>query len=825
MESILRWLGITCFRHSKLVVIVWALILGVAGIFAATFSQGAQSNYAIPGATFEKVNEKLHHAIPEAGTSSASIVFSRRDGKPIDYQERQKIRQLSLEIADLPEVASISNPFEQQERLDDGAELLAQGTQQLTHAKEELAQGQQALAGALSQLPDSSPEWVTQNAPELAQQQQQLEQSRDRIKTEEQKLAEAQRELNLANGERVLSKEGNIALITLTFTEDVQALSSEQRQKIFDIFNTLENYGIDVDYSNELAQDVSGVFGASETIGLIVAAIVLLATLASVIAAGLPVLIALVGCGVGVLLVFASTLIIPMTSTDPVLALMLGLGVGIDYALLIIHRHREFLAEGNTLIISAVKANMTAGHSVVFAGATNIVALSALSLTGIPFLSIMGLAGAFTVGVTVLVAITLTPALLALVGMRILSTQQQKTLGQGQPQHTKEEKLVKAERGWGAFVTRHPVMMTVLSLTLLGLAIIPMGTLRLGLPDGSYQSQDSTAYRSYEKIADTFGPGANGRIYAVATTPVGTDAAGAHAIGVDVAEHLKISGIRSAAVSAISKDSSVVVVALTPETGPADEQTVSTVHQLHKDLPQVENLTRTQIGLSGQTVANIEISDRISQAVPLYLTVVLLLCLLIMTVVFKSLLIPLMATVGFLMSTLAAFGAVVLVYQWGWLGTLFGVTHAGPILAFLPILLVGVLFGLSVDYQIFIVSGMRDAYREGFTAREAVKVGYTQGGKVVTACGVIMISVFAGFVFSHLTVVRPIGFALAIGVAMDAFLVRTTFIPATMHLLGEKAWWLPASLKKVLGTAEVTSQSFENLDEYVRENKPRHLKS
>lgn len=598
-----------------------------------------------------------------------------------------------------------------------------------------------------------------------------------------------------------MNQENNVALVNIAFTEDINAMKSEDREAILSAFDGLEQDGLKVTYSNEIVQDISEIAGASEIIGLMVALLVLIVTLASVIAAGLPVVIALLGCGIGVSLVYASTAFIPMTSTDPVLALMLGLGVGIDYALLILHRFREYLVEGEAVHEAAGHANATAGHSVLFAGLTNIIALSALSVTGIPFLSVMGLAGAFTVGVVIIVALTATPAVLSLVGTRTLSKAQKKALADGVTlEESRTQKLERGNRGWGAFVTKHPVTMVLVSLVVLGIATIPTSFLRLGLPDGSYQQESSTAFQTYQTITDNFGEGRNSMIVAMVDTPDAQDDAAAHAKATEVAEKLKTDAIVSANVSSVSEDFKTTLVTLTPKLGPNAQETSDAVHQLTADLPAIEQGTGTTVGLTGHAVANIDISDRISQTIPLYLGVVLVLCLVLMTFVFKSILIPLMATVGFLMSTLASFGAVVAVYQWGWLSNIFAVSHPGAILAFLPILLVGILFGLSVDYQIFIVSGMRDAYQEGFSAREAVRVGYRQGGAVVTACGVIMISVFAGFVYSHLTVVRPIGFALALGVAMDAFLVRTTFIPAAMYLLGEKAWWLPKPLAKVLGT-------------------------
>lgn len=335
--------------------------------------------------------------------------------------------------------------------------------------------------------------------------------------------------------------------------------------------------------------------------------------------------------------------------------------------------------------------------------------------------------------------------------------------------------------------------MIAVTVAVLALAIIPTTSLRLGLPDGSYQATDSTAYRSYQTISDKFVEGANGPIIVGVTVHVPGDENRLRSVALDVADRLKNNSVEHISIVATSEDNATAILSILPKEGPSTESTLNLVHSMQGKLEATEKATATDIGLTGQTVANIDISDRLTDSIPLYLGVVISLCLILMAFVFRSILVPIMATIGFLLSTLASFGAVVAVYQWGWLGELFGVTQPGPILAFLPILLIGILFGLSVDYQIFIVSGMRDAHREGHTASNAVLLGYRQGGSVVTACGIIMISVFAGFMFSHLTAVRPIGFALALGVAMDAFLIRTTFIPAAMYLLDETAWWWPGS--------------------------------
>ena len=641
----------------------------------------------------------------------------------------------------------------------------------------------------------------------MATQEAALAEARTTLRTNQDKVDAAQRELNAAAGANMVSEDGTAAIVNIAFNQDTNSLPTSVREEVFSTFDTLKDTGLTVNYSYELDQDVSDVFGISEIIGLVVAFIVLLITLGAVIAAGLPLVLALMGAGTAVALVYTSTTFIGMTATDPVLALMLGLGVGIDYALLILYRFREELRDGADVLDAVGTANSTAGHSVLFAGMTNIIALSALCLTGLPFLAIMGFAGAFAVALVVASSLTLVPAVLSLLGTRLLTRTQRKELTQLNLARTQEIQVPRNRReafaqieasyeGWGGFVTRHPFAMTFVAVAVLVLAIIPTTSLRLGLPDGSYQATDSTSYQAYQTISEKFGEGVNGPIIAGLTLTVPGDEARMRDVALDVADRLKNNKIASVAIVATSDDNATAILALFPTEGPSADSTLATVHSMNEKLEATEKATATTIGLTGSTVANIEISERISQSIPLYLGVVIALCLVLMAFVFRSIIVPVMATIGFLLSTLASFGAVVAVYQWGWLADIFGVTQPGPILAFLPILLIGILFGLSMDYQIFIVSGMRDAHRKGHLAGDAVVLGYKQGGAVVTACGLIMVAVFAGFIFSHLTAVRPIGFTLALGVAMDAFLIRTTFIPATMYLLGEAAWWWPFEKKE-----------------------------
>jgi RND superfamily putative drug exporter len=511
-----------------------------------------------------------------------------------------------------------------------------------------------------------------------------------------------------------------------------------------------------------------------------------------------------------------------MTSTTPALALMLGLAVGIDYALFLVHRHRQQLAQGVELRESIARAVGTAGGAVLFAGLTVVIALSALTVTHIPFLGVMGLAAAGTVAAAILVNLTLTPALLRLLGPRVLSPRGRRriaarTAAKDAKAIARDARVAAASAGkvrtggggWGRLVTRHPLLTIVATVLVLGVVAIPAASLKLGLPDGSSEPHTSTAYQAYSKVSDAFGPGQNAAVIAVATVDknearrLTTDSA--TDLQLTIAEDLKDTpDVVYVVPASISKDRRTMVFQIVPRSGPNDDATIALVNQLRDDRGAIIDKTPvTSIGFAGQTVANIDISQKLADALPTYLAVVVGISLVLLLLVFRSIVVPLLATGGFLLSIAAAMGAVVAVYQWGWLGSVFGVEQPGLILSFLPTLAIGILFGLAMDYQMFLVSGMREAWTHGQPARTAVRTGFSNGAKVVTAAALIMTAVFSSFVFSDQTMIKPIGFVLAVGVLVDAFGVRMTLMPAFMHLLGEKAWYLPRGLARVLPDLDI----------------------
>jgi putative drug exporter of the RND superfamily len=694
------------------------------------------------------------------------------------------------------------------------------GQAQLDASRTELEAGQAELETGEAQLKenrarlDDAEEQVAQGEQELADGRAELEQG-------ETDLAVGRRMADLTDGFRVVTEDRTVAMTQLSVQDAGGLIPPETTTAIQTIGNELDGAGITVSFSKEITDDLSSLLGPGEVIGLLIAGVVLLVMLGSLVAAGLPLLMALVGVGVGLTGALALSRWVDMMSITPVLALMLGLAVGIDYSLFLINRHRQQLRRGMPLRQSIALAVGTSGNAVTFAGLTVIIALAALTLTGIPFLGVMGLVAAGTVAIAVLVAITLTPAMLALLGDRVLPKKARFALAGSdrsvaagplaQAGRTRREHA-ETQRGWAARVQRHPWLAIVAVLVIVAGLGYPTGQLRLGLPDGGSEPAGSSAYQTYDTVREEFGAGANGPIIAVAEldTPVAAGQTALMTAQADIAEDLAaVDGVVRVLPAGVNDERDVLAFQLQPEGGPAEASTEDLVHRLSGAVEQVGADNAATIGITGQTVANIDISGQLADALPIYLLVVVGLSLLLLLLVFRSVVIPLLATGGFLLSIVAAFGAVVAVYQLGHLSPVFDVHEPGPILSFLPILLIGILFGLAMDYQVFLVSAMREEHVHGKDARTAVVTGFNHSARVVTAAAIIMISVFAGFVWAHLAMVRPIGLGLAVGVLVDAFLVRMTLTPAVMSLLGEKAWWLPRWLDRILPDVDVEGAKLE----------------
>jgi putative drug exporter of the RND superfamily len=815
MALLLYRLGRFAAHRAWLVITSWIIIVGLVGGAAALFMGPMSNNFQIPGTETQQMADKLAADLPKSSGGTGSVVFTTADGKPFTATQREAVTTALNNVEKVPSVSGTVNPFTTQATLDAAKAKITAGQQQLAAGQAKL----DAQAAQVAQMPADSPAAAAAKA-QIAAAQAQLD-------SQKATLALGERTAEAASGVRFVSENGLAAIAQIQFDTSMNAVTPANRQLVQNVLNKVDASGVTVDYSQEIVQDVSSLFGTAEILGIAVAAAVLIIMLGTLIAAGLPLLMAIIGVGVGVGGTMALTGVIEMSSISPMLALMLGLAVGIDYSLFIVNRHRQQLLSGMAMRESIAKATGTSGNAVMFAGLTVIIALAALSVTGLPFLTVLGLAAAATVAVAVLIALTLTPAILSLIGRRIIS---KRTWAKNAAQRTAHDadgaalsveelaardeaiEVKRSSRGWGGLVTKHPVVAVLASVIALGIVAIPAVDLRLALPDGGSEPVTSSAYKAYSLTAENFGAGMNGPIIVVGSLPGGLDKTQVETLNLNVADVLRsVPNVKAAVPVAVSDNLRTAVYQVIPADGPASASTVQVVHDLRAKSAELNATDKVTIGLTGQTAANVDVSAKLGAALPPYLAIVVGLSLILLVLVFRSILVPILATAGFLLSLVAAFGGVVAVYQWGWLGGIFDVANPAAVLSFLPIILIGVLFGLAMDYQVFIASGMREAYVHGQGAKQAVRTGFRHAAPVVTAAAIIMTSVFSGFIFSHLTMVRPLGFALAFGVLVDAFVVRMTLIPAAMHLLGKSAWWIPKWLDKILPDVDVEGAKLSTL--------------
>ncbi|SCG37003.1 putative drug exporter of the RND superfamily [Micromonospora echinaurantiaca] len=603
-----------------------------------------------------------------------------------------------------------------------------------------------------------------------------------------------------------VSPDGRYALVQVQFATGADEVTDAQRDAYEQVGARAEAQGWQVAPGGEVLNAVPEV-GSTEAIGVAIAAIVLVVTFGSLVAAGMTMLNALIGVGVGMAGLFTLSSVVDLTSTAPILALMLGLAVGIDYSLFITSRYRQNLLEGLPPDEAVGRAVGTAGSAVLFAGATVVIALAGLAVVNIPFLTVMGLAAAATVTVAVLVAITLQPALLGFAGHRVLPRKLRASVPAGDRADDAPTAVPAAEDRsgfgfrWASAVTRFRVPVILVGLLGLGLLALPTPDMRLALPDAGTAPVGSPARTSNDLITEGFGPGFTGRLAVVVAgdSPQATSAA----IPQVTALLQRTDNVLAVAPPQLSPDGRTALLGVVPKTGPTDEATETLVNDVRGSVGQFRDV---DVLLTGVTAIGIDVSEKLSDALPVYLLLVVGLSVLLLMLVFRSLLVPVKAALGFLLTVAATFGITVAVFQQGHLADLVGLDTPGPLVSFLPILLIGILFGLAMDYEVFLVSRMREDFVHGDTAQQATINGMGHGARVVTAAALIMISVFGGFVFLDDPVIKSMGFALAIGVAIDAFVVRMTIVPAVMSLLGRGAWWLPRWLDKALPNVDIEGE-------------------
>ncbi|MDT0341476.1 MMPL family transporter [Streptomyces litchfieldiae] len=606
-----------------------------------------------------------------------------------------------------------------------------------------------------------------------------------------------------------VSEDGSVAYATLTYTERASGLTGETTAALEDAAERARDAGLTVEVGGSALAPEDELGGTTELIGLAVAAVVLIVTFGSLLAAGLPLLTAIVGVAAGFCLIAALAAPLDLPPTASILAIMLGLAVGIDYALFIVSRYRSELAEGRDPEEAAGRAVGTAGSAVVFAGLTVIIALAGLAVIGIPILTTMGMAAAGTVALAVLVALTLVPPLLGFLGGRILRRADREAragAGTYPSAHTGRPGLGVR---WARFVLRRPVAVLLTAVVGLGAAAVPVLSLELGLPGDESLSTDTTQRRAYDLLSSGFGPGFNGPLTVVVDTGEAADPEGA---GDRAAETLSgVDGVISVGAPVFDVAGDTAVLTAVPATAPNTTETRDLVHTIRDEVGDVEADTGAEIFVTGTTALNIDVSQALGDALVPYLAIVVGLAFLLLMVVFRSVLIPLKATLGFLLSVEAALGAVVAVFQWGWAADLFGVSQTAPVMSLMPVFMIGVVFGLAMDYEVFLLTRMREAHVHGESPHQAVTTGFRHSGRVVAAAAFIMISVFAGFIGMTDPIVKTMGVGLATAVAFDAFVVRMAMAPAVLGLLGRRAWWLPRSLDRMLPNVDVEGEALNRV--------------
>ncbi|MFE9355762.1 MMPL family transporter [Streptomyces olivaceoviridis] len=599
-----------------------------------------------------------------------------------------------------------------------------------------------------------------------------------------------------------VSKNGTIAYASVKYEVSGMELADSSKDALTDAAQDARDAGLTVEIGGD-ALSATPETGSSEIIGIAVAAVVLVITFGSLLAAGFPLLTAIIGVGIGVSAITALASALDLGTTTSTLASMIGLAVGIDYALFIVSRYRAELAEGREREDAAGRAVGTAGSAVVFAGLTVVIALVGLSVVNIPMLTKMGIAAAGTVAIAVLIALTMIPALLGYAGRRIKPAGQKSRLLGGGRTPRKPGRPNMGTR-WASFVVRRPVAVLLLGVLGLGAAAVPAASLELGLPDDGSQPTSTTQRRAYDLLSEGFGPGFNGPLMIVVDAKGSADPKAAFA---EVGDEIKgLKDVVTVTPATPNKAGDTATITVVPDSKPSSTTTEDLVHAIRDKGADIARKTDSQVLVTGSTAMNIDVSQKLNDALLPYLALVVGLAFLLLIVVFRSILVPLKAALGFLLSVMAALGAVVAVFQWGWLSGLMNVEETGPVMSMMPIFMVGVVFGLAMDYEVFLVTRMREAYVHGEKPSQAVVTGFKHGARVVTAAAVIMIAVFSGFIGSSESMVKMIGFGLAIAVFFDAFLVRMAIVPAVLALLGKRAWWLPRWLDRALPNVDVEGE-------------------
>ncbi len=594
-------------------------------------------------------------------------------------------------------------------------------------------------------------------------------------------------------GARQLTPDATIGYATVTFDSSEGQVPPDQVTPVVDALEAADTPQLQVEAGGQVfaAQPETS---ASEAIGILGAAIVLFIAFGSLLAMTLPLLTAVVALGAGISAIGLLTHALSIATFGPTLAALIGLGVGVDYALFIVTRHRSNLRQGMGIEESVVNAVDTAGRAVLFAGTIVCIALLGMFALGVSFLYGVAVSAALVVAFTMFAALTLLPALLGFYGVKVLSRRARRQMAASGPVSGAE--LSPGWTRWGRFVQRRPLLLAVLSGALMLALAAPFLSMRLGSSDQGNDPAGSTTRAAYDLLAEGFGPGFNGPFLVVAETSGPGDLATLGRLQQSLAS---TPGVAFVSPPQPSPNGKAAIMQLIPTTSPQDAATSKLLKTVRGSVvPQVTANTGVEVHVGGVTAIFEDFSTVLAGKLPLFIGVVVLLAFLLLAAVFRSVLVPLTASVMNLLAAGAAFGVVVAVFQWGWLGGLVGIGKTGPIEAFLPVMMFAILFGLSMDYEVFLVSRIHEEWLKRKNNREAVTLGQAETGQVITAAAAIMVLVFASFVLGGQRIIKEFGIGLAGAVLLDALIVRTILVPAVMHLIGKANWWLPGWMDKAL---------------------------
>jgi RND superfamily putative drug exporter len=605
---------------------------------------------------------------------------------------------------------------------------------------------------------------------------------------------------------RRVSQSGKVALGQVQWSAKAADVKDANLTAVKNAMKPVQADGVQVEYNGSVYPGWrTPISEVPELIGLIIAFGILMITFGAFAAAGMPILSAIIGVVTTLMGITAVASVLTIASASTTVALMLGLSCGIDYGLFILSRHRTNLLNGMTPEESVPLAMGTAGSSVVFAALTVIIALCGLTVVGIPFLTVMGLAAAASVTVALLIALTLLPALLGFAGPKVARFTRLPFLGaraERVARRSAADPDSSAGAGWARFVVRRRVPVLIGGIVLLGVLAIPAASIHLGLPSGASQSKDNTQRKAYDLTTEGFGAGYNGALLIVAQgvrSPSGTQQiAGALTKMPDVAQ-----------VTPLAAQNGISLIRLIPKSGPSDPATATLVHTLRNDRTAIEGQTGAHVLVGGTTASNIDVSSKLSGALPVFLIVVVGLAFILLTFAFRTILVPIKSILGFLLSMAAALGAQVAMFQWGWGEHIFGITPSQTI-SFLPIIMLAIIFGLSSDYEVFVVSRIKEEYTRNGDARRAVQRGVGVSARVVTAAALIMFFIFVAFMFTNDPTIKAIGFSFAAGVFLDAFVVRLTLVPAVMAIIRSKLWYHPEWFARYIPNPDIEGQRLEH---------------